>query len=340
MRNEKKRESEISMLKTIALEEHFSAPHLAAKIDPALVSARGFRPRKVAPDRNPIAMLADIGEQRLKQMDDHGIDIQVLSHSGPGCDLVAGAQGIEHAKAINDYLASKIALHPTRFRGFAHLPLLEPKGAVGELTRAVRELKFVGAMVDGTTNGLFLDDPIYDDLLSCAEELDVPIYLHPALAPAAIRDIYYSRLPSGTDRVLETGGWGWHSETAIHVLRLVVSGTLQKHPRLKLIIGHMGEMIPVMLARFDEMFAQDIEHLNEPISKTITERVWITTSGIFTQTPLRAALETFGIDRIMFSVDYPFSKNESAKAFLDSIELPKDQMEKLAHANARALLKI
>jgi predicted TIM-barrel fold metal-dependent hydrolase len=328
------------MLKTIALEEHYSAPHLSAKIDPAVVSARGFRPRKVSPERNPLIMLGDIGEQRLKQMDDHGIAIQVLSHSGPGCDLLEGAQGVDHAKAINDYLASKIAVHPDRFRGFAHLPLREPKAAARELERTLREHKFVGAMVDGTTNGLFLDDPIYDDLLSCAEELDVPIYLHPALAPAAVREVYYSRLPSGTDRVLETGGWGWHSETAIHVLRLVVSGALQKHPRLKLIIGHMGEMIPVMLSRFDDMFEQDIEHLNEPISKTILKHVWITTSGIFTQPPLRAALDTFGIDRMMFSVDYPFSKNEAAKAFFDEIKLPADQLEKLAQGNARQLLKI
>ena len=327
-------------MNAIALEEHYTAPHLTSKIDPALIAARGFRPRKLPPDRNPLAMLPEIGEKRMANMDENGIAMQVLSHSGPGCDLVASSDGVALASSINDYLASKVKENPNRFRGFAHLPLRDPQAAARELKRAVRDLGLVGAMVDGTCNGLFLDDPAYDDLLSCAEELDVPIYVHPHLAPPAVRDIYYSRLPEGADRLLETGGWGWHSETAIHILRLVLSGQLDKHRRLKLIIGHMGEMLPVMMARFDEMFANDIDHLQRPVSATIRDQVWITTSGIFTQTPFKAALEIFGIDRIMFSVDYPFSRNESAKAFLQSVDLPKEQFDKLAFGNAKALLKL
>jgi predicted TIM-barrel fold metal-dependent hydrolase len=328
------------MLQSIALEEHYSAPHLTSKIDAALIAARGFRPRKVPPDRNPLELLSEIGEKRIRSMNENAVAIQVLSHGGPGCDLVSGTEGIDLAARVNDYLAAKVQEYPDRFRGFAHLPMQEPKAAAQELLRSVRQLGFVGAMVDGTTNGLFLDDPVYDELLSCTEELDVPIYIHPHLPPAPVRDAYYARLPSGVDRVLETAAWGWHSETAIHILRLVVSGVLDKHRRLKLIIGHMGEMLPVMMARFDEMFALDTDHLSRAVSATIREQVWITTSGIFTQPPLKAALETFGIDRIMFSVDYPFSRNESAKAFLDSLALPPDQLEKLAHGNARAILKV
>ena len=140
--------------------------------------------------------------------------------------------------------------------------------------------------------------------------------------------------------MLEAAGWGWHSETAIHVLRLVLSGALDRHPRLKLIIGHMGEMLPMMLARIDEVFALDIEHLKRPISRTILDQVWLTTSGIFSEPPFLAALQTFGIDRIMFSVDYPYAPNAKGRAFLDRLSLAPADMAKLTHGNADALLKL
>ena len=140
--------------------------------------------------------------------------------------------------------------------------------------------------------------------------------------------------------MLEAAGWGWHSETAIHVLRLVIAGTLDKHRRLKLIIGHMGEMLPVMLDRIDDVSALDIGHLQRPISRQILDQVWITTSGIFSAPPFLAALQTFGIDRIMFSVDYPFAPNEKGREFLDRISLAPADMEKLTHGNADKLLKL
>ena len=167
-------------------------------------------------------------------------------------------------------------------------------------------------MVNGTTEGRFLDHPSYDGLLAAAVELDVPIYIHPHIPPEPVRQAYFSDLPEGAGRVLETAGWGWHSETAVHLLRMVLAGTLDKHPRLKIIIGHMGEMLPMMMARIDEVFVHDIGHLKRPISRTILDQVWLTTSGIFDQPPFICALLTFGIDRIMFSVDYPFAPNERA----------------------------
>jgi predicted TIM-barrel fold metal-dependent hydrolase len=147
-------------------------------------------------------------------------------------------------------------------------------------------------------------------------------------------------LPTGPGRVLETAGWGWHSETAVHVLRMVVAGTLDRHPRLKLIIGHMGEMLPMMLTRIDQVFALDMDHLKRPISRTILDQVWITTSGIFDEPPFLAALLTFGIDRIMFSVDYPYSPDAWGRAFLDRIALSPADMAKLSHGNADALLRL
>jgi len=215
-----------------------------------------------------------------------------------------------------------------------------PDACADELTRAVTKLGFHGALINGTTDGRFLDHPGYDDLLTQAEALDVPIYIHPHLAPQAVRDAYYGGIDPGAGRVLEAAGWGWHSETAIHVLRLVLAGTLDKHPKLKLIIGHMGEMLPMMMARADEVFAADVEHLSRPVSQTILDQVWITTSGIFTEPPFLAALLTFGIDHIMFSVDYPYAPDAKGREFLDRITLAPADMAKLCHGNADSLLRL
>ena len=328
-------------MRTVALEEHFSAPALAKRIDPKVISARGFRPRNITPGAvNPMQLLPEIGEGRLKAMDDAGITVQVLSNAGPAADLVPGPDGVALARDINDHLATAIARHPSRFAGFAALPMQSPDATPAELKRAVKELGFVGAMVNGTTDGRFLDHPSYDGLLAAAIELDVPIYIHPHLPPEPVRQAYYSELPDGAARVLETAGWGWHSETAIHVLRLVLAGTLDRHPRLKLIVGHMGEMLPMMMARLDEVFVHDIAHLQRPISRAIRDQVWLTTSGIFDQPPFVTALLTFGIDRIMFSVDYPFASNADGRGFLDRAVVAPIDAAKLSHANADALLKL
>ena len=164
-------------------------------------------------------------------------------------------------------------------------------------------------MIHGTTDGRFLDHPSYDGLLAAAVELDVPIYIHPQRAAARGPAGLLLRPAGGRrPRASRTAGWGWHSEVAIQILRMVLAGTFDKHPKLKMIIGHMGEMLPVMLARLDDVSAADVDHLKRPPSQTRSlDQVWITTSGIFTQPPFIAALQTFGIDRIMFSVDYPFA---------------------------------
>ena len=260
-------------MRVVALEEHFSVPALVRRIDPGAISRRGFRPRKTpASGVNPLELLPELGERRLQYMDEAGITVQVLSGSGPGPDLVPGADGIAIAREMNDHLAAAVARHPDRFAGFAVLPMTSPDACAAELTRAVKDLRFVGALINGTTEGRFLDHPSYDALLATAVDLDVPIYIHPHLPPEPVRQAYYTGLPEGAGRVSESAAWGWHSETAIQVLRLVLAGTLDKYPKLKLIIGHMGEMLPVMLARIDDVGALDSDHLKRPVSRTITIR--------------------------------------------------------------------
>ncbi len=328
-------------MRVVTLEEHFIVPSVVKRIDPKVINRHGFVARKPPPGRpNPFELLPEIGEKRLKSMDDAGISVQVISNSGAGPDLVPGPDGIAMARETNDHLAAAIAKYPTRFAGFATLPMQSPDACAAELERCVKQLKFVGALINGTTADRFLDHPSYDGLLAAAVQLDVPIYIHPNLPPLSVQKAYYSDLPEGTDRVLASAGWGWHQETAIHVLRMVFRGTLDKHPKLKLIIGHMGEMLPVMLVRVDQASSLDRDHLKRPPSQQIVEQVWITTSGIFSQPPFVAALQTFGIDRIMFSVDYPFAQDARGREFLDRVALAPPDMEKLAHGNADALLKL
>ena len=245
------------------------------------------------------------------------------------------------ARETNDFLAKAIASHPGRFAGFAALPLQSPDAAAVELARTVKELGFVGAMVHGTTEGRFLDHSSFRAMcLPRPSSSMCPFTFTRTSRPSRCGRLISPTCRQGAGRVLETAGWGWHSETAVHVLRMVVAGTLDRHPRLKLIIGHMGEMLPMMLARADKVFALDSGHLKRPISRTILDQVWITTSGIFDEPPFLAALLTFGIDRIMFSVDYPYSPDAMGREFLERIALAPADMDKLAHGNADALLKL
>jgi len=273
-------------------------------------------------------------------MDRTGITVQVLSASGPGADLVDGADGVSLARAMNDVLARAIAEHPGRFAGFAHLPMRSPQAAADELERATRELGFCGVMINGMTEDCFLDDARFEPVLSRAEQLDVPIYLHPHLPPESVRKAYFAGLPGITDFLLAGPGWGWHSELALHVLRLVLAGTLDRHPRLKLIIGHMGEGLPAMMARCDQIFGPHISHLTRSVSQTILDHVSITTSGLFTPPPFEVALAVFGVDRILFSVDYPYSSNSHGSEFLQHLSLSAVDLEKVAHGNADRMLKL
>ena len=196
-------------MRTVAIEEHFTVPALTRGIDQAAISRRGFRPRTLPPKGpNPLELLPEIGERRLQSMDEAGITMQVLSGTGPGPDLVPGPEGVAMSREINDHLAAAVARHPDRFAGFATLPMQAPDAAATELARAVKELRFHGALINGSTNGLFLDHPSYDGLLAAAVALDVPIYVHPHLPPEPVRQAYFSGLPAGPARVLESAGWG------------------------------------------------------------------------------------------------------------------------------------
>jgi len=324
-------------MRIVALEEHFNVPSLVRRIDPDAIARYGFPPGFGGPLADK---LSDLGALRLAEMDEAGVTVHVLSASGPGAYLLDGAEGVGFARDINDVLAKAVSAHPDRFAGFAHLPMQSPQAAADELDRAVRELGFCGALINGLTEGRFLDDPRFTPILARAEVLDVPIYLHPGLPPRSVYEAYYDGLPGATGFRLSTAAWGWHSETAIHILRLVLSGTLDRHPKLKLIIGHMGEGLAAMMVRSDKILNPEAPHLKRSVKDTILDHVSVTTSGMFTLPPLEALLAVFGADRVMFSIDYPYSSNRLGRDFVDSLKLPPAELEKFAHGNADRLLKL
>jgi uncharacterized protein len=318
-------------MRVIALEEHFIVPSLIQKFGLADWHAKGLK----AEIREA---LGDLDGPRLQAMRDGGIDVQVLSAAAPGADALDLRAGLELATATNDTLAEAVGRHPMRYAGFAHLPMRSPEAAADELERAVSDLGFRGALINGTTQDLFLDDERFAPILSRAERLDVPIYIHPARPPESVRAAYYDRLPDNRGLLLSMAGFGWHVEVGIHVLRMVLAGTFERHPRLKVLIGHMGETLPFMLDRSEQVFSEQPHPV--AVKQTLLEHVWITTSGFFSLPPFMAALLTFGADRILFSVDYPFSPTRRGGEFLRSLPVSEHDRSKIAGGNAERLLRL
>jgi hypothetical protein len=322
-------------MRTIALEEHFSTPEIldatekAWRDDPVVDMWRANR-----------AKLLDVGKNRMADMDAAGIDMQVLSLSGTGLDKLDPATATALARDTNDQLACAVQAHPDRFAAFATLALREPQNAALEFERCVRQLGFKGALVNGTCEGLFLDDRRFTPLFEAAQSLDVPIYLHPGLPPESVNQAYFGGLAGNLGFVLSTAGWGWHVETGLHCLRLIVSGLFDRFPKLTIIIGHMGEALAYYIARADSFLAPSASHLKRRVSEYFHKHFYITTSGCFAEPPFVCALKVVGADRVLFSVDYPYSSNADGRAFLDSLPVSPEEMAKIAHSNAERLLKL
>jgi predicted TIM-barrel fold metal-dependent hydrolase len=323
-------------MRVIALEEHYRSPALREAA--AHLATRGDLSTPPPIGRFD-AELDEIGEKRIADMDAAGIDVQVLSHAVPSAESFPTEQAVPLAQAANDHLARAVAAHPTRFAGLATLPMPAPQAAADELERAVGELGLKGAMINGHTDGRFLDDRFFWPVLERANRLDVPIYLHPAEPPESVRAAYYDGLPEAVGHMLATAAWGWHVDTGLHVLRMVVGGVFDEFPRLQLIVGHMGEALPFMLARASHMLAVGAG-LDKPIERYVTEHVHFNTSGMFSYPPLLCLLMVAGADRVMFGVDYPYAPNEAGRDFLQGAPISQADREKIAYRNAERLLRL
>ena len=323
-------------MRTITLEEHFASPAFfdgPASFVKDRAKAIGGR-YAIVLDR-----LCDVGAKRIAEMDAAGIDMQVLSLSAPGVEQMEPADAIAMAHDTNDYLADAINQHPTRFAGFAALPTSTPDRAVQELQSRIAQ-GFKGAVINGHNRGRYLDNKFYWPILECAEALDVPIYLHPTPPPQGVIDISYGGFAPMVTDLLAGGAWGWHIETAVHMLRIILGGVFDRFPKLQFVIGHMGEGLPFFFQRF-QIMPMELTKLQRPVLAYLKENVHYTFSGMnFPPTFLDLLLELGGMDRIMFSADYPYQSMSEARTFLDHIPASTADKERIAHGNAERLFRI
>jgi predicted TIM-barrel fold metal-dependent hydrolase len=313
----------------IALEEHYWDAEVATHF-----KERG--PEMRNPDMQ--SRLHDLGELRLKEMDEAGIDLQVLSHGAPALQRIDAETAVPLARRTNDRLHQAILQHPARFAGFAVLPTADPKAAADELERAVTRLGFKGAMIHGLSNGIFLDDKRFWPIYERAQALDVPIYMHPAVPHKAVIDVYYKdyleQFPG-----LMTAAWGFGVETATLGIRLVLSGVFEAYPKLRIILGHLGEGLPFYLWRIDMALARQ-GNRSTPFRDTFREHFWITTSGAFSTPSLLCCVMEMGADRILFSVDYPFVPNPPGVKWMETVPLGPEDRAKILNGNAKRLLRL
>jgi hypothetical protein len=320
-------------MRTITLEEHFASPGFFEGPGKELKDrAQRFGDRAA----RLLEQLSDIGDKRIAEMDAAGIDMQVLSLTSPGSEQLEAAPAMVLAREANDFLAEAIAKNPKRFAGFAVLPTATPDKAGEELERMVRDHGFKGAVINGHNRGRYLDDKFFWPILERAERLNVPIYLHPTPPPQAVIDASYGGFSPIVTEMFAGPGWGWHIETAIHVLRMILGGVFDQYPKLQIVIGHMGETLPFMLQRVDVM-PMAMTKLKRTISTYLRENVHYTFSGFnFTPTFLDLLLQV-GVDRIMFSADHPYASMVQARAFLDRLPVSVADKERIAHGNAERL---
>ena len=311
----------------IAVEEHFGIPDfpVAPPLPPGEFTER----------------MLDT-EARLAEMDAAGIDVMVLSLTSPGAQGEPDAgRACERATEANDRLAAIVAAHPDRYVGFAALPLQDPERAADELERCVG-LGFRGALVNGYTTtddadvGLYYDDPRFEPFWALAEALDVPIYLHPRQALPSAQRIYH-----GYPEIV-SAAWGFGVETGTHAIRLILSGLFDRHPRLQVVLGHLGETLPFAIWRLEHRF--DLRphgrQLERPVSAYLRENFHVTTSGNFSDRALAATLAELGPERVLFAVDYPYESITEGAGWFDAAPLDDAIRAKVGRENARRLLRL
>ena len=343
-------------LKIICVEEHLNDAHL----DGATRSAMLRRMPYIAamgrfsddPDVAQSGLPATMGtgrmmeivnaplEQRLADLDAHGIDVQVVSYT-QWAQFAPIETAADLTRSANDRLAEAVSRRPDRFGGFSTLPWQDLEAAVRELERSATELGLTGTMLLGTpAEDAFLDDPRFEPILAKLEDLRVPLYLHPAAPMLGVQKAYFAGLPDVSSARLSTFGWGMHHEAGVHVLRLILSGVLDRHPDLRIISGHWGEMVPFYLARLDDILPPGATGLSRTISRTYRDQVYVTPSGMLGAAHFRFVYETVGAERIMMSIDYPYLTLTGARAWVEALPISEAERAAIAYGNAQHLLRL
>ncbi len=311
----------------IAIEEHFTAPGFAGYSQ----SFTQHIPERV---RNELAArLVDIDAGRLADMEQGKVEYVILSQTGPGVQGEADpGLALQRARENNDFLAERISRHPDRFGGFAHIAMHTPEAAAQELRRAIRELGFKGAMINGHTQGVYCDGPQFDPFWAMAQDLGVPVYLHPS---------DFSEIPALLKGypVLQGATWGWGVEAAGHALRLLFGGVFDRFPGVIVILGHMGEFLPFQRWRFDSRFSA-YPHgvvLKKSPSAYFGSNIVITTSGVCSGPTLAGAVAEMGAENVLFSIDYPYESTAVACEFIENAPLDAQTKTMICHGNAKRL---
>jgi predicted TIM-barrel fold metal-dependent hydrolase len=345
-------------MKVIAFEEHYKLPAISEEQQKVAINS-GIDLLKQAgyggtgPQGEWPPGINDLGEGRIAAMDAAGVDVQILSHSVPGPETLEPSVAAALSTQANDAVAGAVAKHPDRFRGFATLPMRDPTAAAGELERVVREHGFVGALINGHVDGRYLDDTFFWPVFECAEQLGVPVYLHPTVPPQPVIDAYYRGFGAKISARLSAAGVGWHIDTGIHCLRLILGGVFDRFPRLQIIVGHHFEALSWMGWRADYSFPVDESGLRRTIKEYLRENFYggILAGDFFTHDPgtmdpswslsynaYLAMVNVIGIDRIVFTADYPYGNMKAARQFFDQMPINLTDKEKIAHLNAERLL--
>ncbi len=337
-------------MKIICIEEHITDADVAAGAREALSDMAPYMAdigsRYQEPKDQP--RLTFVGDaitlskkplaDRLRAMDAAGIDHQVVS-IGDSAQFLSSADATVRVRDANNRLADAIRLHPRRFSGFFSLPWQDPIAAALEVERCVADLGMPATMLIGRPQAeCFIDDPRFAPVFEALERAGTPLYIHPGPPLREVQKPYYSGFDPDVSARLSTFGWGWHSEAGLQVVRLILSGALDRHPRLKLISGHWGEMVPYFLRRLDEAIPPGASGLRRTITQTYRDQVWVTPSGMFYTEHLLFVRKVLGIERIIFSVDYPYLKMDEARPWLEGLPIPEKELRLIAHGNFEAML--
>ncbi len=311
----------------IAIEEHYWDEELAKTYTGGEAGRPGEQQTR----------LYDLGALRIKEMDEAGIDIQVISHGAPSTQKLPAETAAALTRRVNDRLHAVVSGNAKRFAAFAALPTAVPEAAADELERTTK-LGFKGAMLHGLANGAFLDDKKFWPIYERAEKLDVPIYLHPGLPQPDVLKIYYGDyakdFPSFT-----RAGWGYTVETATLAIRMVLSGVFGKYPRLKVILGHLGETLPFLVWRVDHALARRGQK-SMTFRDIFCNNFYVTTSGNFSNPALLCCVMEMGIDHILYAVDWPFVMNPPGTKWMEGVPLCDEDKAKILSGNAKRLLKM
>jgi 5-carboxyvanillate decarboxylase len=312
-----------------------------ANLDAGFVGQWGYFLGDSGRAKGIVARLQDLGELRIRDMDATGIAHQILSLTNPGVQIFDADTGTTLATSLNDQLAEAIRKRPDRFSGLAAVAPQNPAGAAKELERGVRKLGLKGAIINSHTQGQYLDDPKFWEIFAAAESLDVPIYLHPNTPSARMYEPF-------AEWGLEGAIYGFAVETSLHLLRIIFAGVFDRFPKLRLVVGHLGEGLPYWFFRIDFFHAANVttgryakvKKLQRKPSEYMQDRIWVTTSGMAWAPPILYCQKVLGVDRVLYAMDYPYQFVPAEVRVTDELPISDTDKKKLYQSNAEAVFKL